>query len=234
MHPFTIPADVSARVAARCGTPHPFAVLDGRRTALVVVDLQVGFMDPAVSHAPCPMAVAIVPKVNRLAAAIRAAGGGVFWVQNTFDERSAREWSVMQDMATPAARARRAAAMSPGTPGHAFWPDLDLQPADAVVPKRRFSAFIEGSSDLPARLRAGGFDTVLITGTVTNVCCESSARDAMMLNFRTVMVSDGCAAVTDAEHAASLCAFHLWFGDVLTVEECIAGFAAGGRQVAAE
>ena len=51
-----------------------------------------------------------------------------------------------------------------------------------------------GTSDLPERLRARGFDTVLITGTVTNVCCESSARDANMTNFRTIMVSDGNAA----------------------------------------
>jgi nicotinamidase-related amidase len=70
---------------------------------------------------------------------------------------------------------------------------------------------------------------VLIAGTVTNVCCESSARDAMMLNFRAVMVSDACAAVTDEEHAASLIAFHLQFGDVLTVSECIDGFAAEAK-----
>ena len=44
-----------------------------------------------------------------------------------------------------------------------------------------------------------------------------------MLNFRTVMVSDGCAAMTDEEHAASLVAFYLQFGDVLTVDECVAG-----------
>ncbi len=49
-------------------------------------------------------------------------------------------------------------------------------------------------------LRAQGFDTVLITGTVTNVCCESSARDAMMLNFKTIFVSDANAAMTDEEH----------------------------------
>ena len=138
----------------------------------------------------------------------------------------------MQDMATPAARARRAAAMSEGTVGNQLWPALDVQPADEVVRKYRYSAFIQGSSDLPARLRARGFDTVLITGTVTSVCCESSARDAMMLNFRTVMVSDGCAAMTDEEHAASLIAFYVQFGDVLTVDECIAGFATEERDAA--
>jgi len=232
MHPFTLPDSIKARVAGRCGTPHPFARLDARRTALVVVDLQNGFMREDVAHAWCPMAEHVVPAVNRLATALRAAGGGVFWIQNTFDARCETEWSVMQDMATPDARARRAAAMSEGTVGNALWPGLDVRPADEVVRKYRYSAFIQGASDLPERLRAGGYDTVLITGTVTNVCCESSARDAMMLNFRTVMVSDGCAALTDAEHSASLIAFYLQFGDVLTTDECIAGFATEERVAA--
>lgn len=236
MHPFTLPDAIQARVAARCGTPHPFARLDPARTALVVVDLQNGFMREDLAHAWCPMAERIVPNVNRLAAALRAAGGAVFWIQNTFDARCESEWSVMQEMATPAARARRAAAMSEGTEGHRLWPALEVRPGDEVVRKYRYSAFIQGASSLPERLRARGLDTALIAGTVTNVCCESSARDAMMLNFRVVMVSDGCAAITDEEHAASLIAFHLQFGDVLTVEECVAGLggAAAAPRVAAE
>ena len=232
MHPFTLPESIQARVAARCGTPHPFARLDPKRTALVVVDLQNGFMREDVAHAWCPMAEHVVPAVNRLAGALRQAGGGVFWIQNTFDARCETEWSVMQEMATPEARARRAASMSEGTTGNALWPLLDVRIGDEVVRKYRYSAFIPSGSDLPERLRARGLDTVLITGTVTNVCCESSARDAMMLNFRTVMVPDGCAAVTDAEHTASLLAFYLQFGDVLTVDDCIAGFATEERVAA--
>jgi nicotinamidase-related amidase len=234
MQAFTSPPHVAARVAARCGTPHPFARLDAQRTALVVIDLQNGFMREDVAHAWCPMAERIVPNVNRLAAALRGAGGAVFWIQNTFDARCETEWSVMQEMATPRARARRAAAMSEGTVGHALWPGLDIRAEDQVVRKYRYSAFIQGASDLPGILRARGLDTVLITGTMTNVCCESSARDAMMLNFRTVMVSDGCATATDEEHAASLVAFHLQFGDVLTVDECIAGFGGFAQGIAAE
>ena len=76
----------------------------------------------------------------------------------------------------------------------------DVQPEDEIVKKYRYSGFLPGTSDLADRLRARGFDTVLITGTVTNVCCESSARDANMMNFRTIMVSDGNAALTQAEH----------------------------------
>ena len=94
-----------------------------------------------------------------------------------------------------------------------------------------YSAFIAGASDLEARLRAQGIDTVLIAGTLTNVCCESSARDAMMLNFRTVMVTDANAAMTDAEHNASLINFYLSFGDVLGTAEIEAGLvpAASSR-----
>jgi ureidoacrylate peracid hydrolase len=56
---------------------------------------------------------------------------------------------------------------------------------------------------------------------VTNVCCESTARDAMMLNFKVVMVSDGNAAVTEDDHNASLRSFYLTFGDVMSTDFAI-------------
>jgi ureidoacrylate peracid hydrolase len=217
----TIPDVVVARVLARRGTLHCLAALDPVRTALVVIDLQRAFMDDSVGHAVIPAARDIVPEVNRLAGAVRAGGGGVFWVKNTHDARCLDEWSVAQEMATPAMRQRRIEAMSEDTPGHALWPTLDVQDEDAVVLKYRFSAFLPGASELPGMLRARGFDTVLIAGTVTNVCCESSARDAMMTNFRTIMLSDANAAATQAEHDASLTAFYNVFGDVMDVDMVI-------------
>ena len=69
---------------------------------------------------------------------------------------------------------------------------------------------------------------MLITGTVTNVCCESSARDAMMTNFKTIMVSDGNAAMTQEEHEAALTAFYNIFGDVMDTDMIIAALARGG------
>ena len=233
MHPLAIPPEIIARVEARCGRAHPFEDLDPSRTAFVVIDLQVGFMDAAISHAFCPMAERIVPSVNRLAGALRAAGGAVFWVQNTHAACDDSEWSVMQRMATPEARARRVAAMTEGAPGHALWPTLDVRPEDERVKKHRFSAFIQGSSELPGRLRARGFDTVLIGGTVTNVCCESSARDAMMTNFRTIMVADCNAANSDAEHNASLASFWNIFGDVMTTDHVIDRLRIGAAGKAA-
>jgi ureidoacrylate peracid hydrolase len=232
MHGVSFPPSIVRRVVARRGTEHVFADLAPRRTALVVIDLQNAFMDDAVGHAVCPAARDIVPNVNRLAGALRSAGGGVFWIKNTFDETCLTEWSVMQDIATPAMRAKRAEAMAEGSRGHELWPTLDVRPDDEILRKYRFSAFLPGASDLPARLRARGFDTVLITGTVTNVCCESSARDAMMTNFRVVMVSDGNAAMTEAEHEASLTAFYLTFGDVMDTDMLVGRLTAGARAAA--
>ncbi len=233
MHPLAVPPEIVAPVGARCGRAHPFEDLDPRRTAFVVIDMQVGFMDPSISHGCRPMAERIVPAVNRLAAVVRETGGGVFWIQNTHDASCDTGWTVMQRMVAPAARGRRNAAMMEGTPGHALWPALDVRPEDEMVLKRRFSAFIQGSSDLPARLGARGCDTVPICGTVTNVCCESSARDATMLDFRTVMVADCNAATSDAEHNASLASFWTIFGDVMTTDHVIERLRLGAAGKAA-
>jgi ureidoacrylate peracid hydrolase len=227
----TIPDAVVERVIARRGVEHCFADLDPARTALIVVDLQHAFMNDDVGHAVVPAARDIVPAVNRLAAALRSGGGAVFWIKNTHDDRCLTEWSVAHEMASPQMRDKRIACMSEGTLGHELWPDLDMRAEDEIVKKYRYSAFLPGASELPGRLRARGFDTVLITGTVTNVCCESSARDAMMTNFRTVMVSDANAASTRDEHNASLTAFYNIFGDVMDTDMVIASLtrAAAAR-----
>ncbi len=218
----TIPDAIVERVIARCGAEHCFADVDPARTALVVIDLQHAFMTDGVGHAVCPAARDIVPAVNRLAAVVRESGGGVFWVQMTHDANCLDEWSVAHEIASPEMREKRIAALSEGGLGHRLWPDLDVRPQDEIVNKYRYSAFMPGTSELPGRLRARGFDTVLITGTLTNVCCESSARDANMTNFRTIMISDGNAAATQEEHDASLSAFYNIFGDVMDTDMIVA------------
>lgn len=222
MHEVSIPQSVVDRVTARRGTAHPFADMDPLKTALVVVDLQNGFMMDGVGHAVCPTARDIVPNVNRLAAAVRATGGKVYWIRNTHYDECLTSWSVLHDYTVPEKRAHRLRSMSEGTLGNELWAELDVKPEDEIVRKTRFSAFIQGSSDLELRLRRAGLDTLLITGTVTNVCCESTARDAMMLNFKAIMITDGNAAANDEEHNASLIAFYNAFGDILSTDETIA------------
>ncbi len=222
MHQVIIPPSVTERVIARRGREHVFADFDPKTTALVVIDLQNAFMLAGVAHSPCAEAIEIVPNVNRLARAMRAAGGAVAWIQTAFTEESLVSWSTMHDMSVPARTKKRSEALTPGSLGYALWSELDALPEDLFVEKLRFSAFIEGSSNLESILRARGIDTLIITGTVTSVCCESTARDAMMRNFKTTMVTDGNAAATDEEHNAALIAFYLTFGDIMPTDMLVA------------
>jgi ureidoacrylate peracid hydrolase len=218
MHKMAIPKSVTERVIARRGGEFVHENLNPRTTALVVVDMQNAFMLQGVAHSLCPMAQEIVPNINRLAEAVRAAGGKVVWIKTTFTEETLRSWSSYYDLSRPEQNAKRAEALSAGSKGHDLWAALDARVDDLHVEKKRFSAFIQGSSNLAEVLRASGIDTVLITGTVTGVCCESTARDAMMLNFKTIMVTDGNAAMTDEDHNASLANFYLTFGDIMPTD----------------
>lgn len=228
MHKIEIPQYIVDRVTKLRGKLHAFDQLIGPSTALLVVDLQNVFMLPPYPT-EVPFAREIVPNVNKLAAATRAAGGAVVWIQMTHDESDQKTWSVFYDNVSSAARRREGLkGLGRGTHGQALHNELDVQPADLKVEKNRFSAFIQGSSDLDKLLKARGIDTVLVTGTVTNTCCESTARDAMMLNYKTVMVSDGNAAVTDDEHNATLANMLRIFGDVMSTDEVIARLVPAG------
>lgn len=232
MHKFSLPEDLVARVTERTGISHPFSTLVPERTALVVIDMQNYFMKQGFMG-EVPKAREIVPGVNRIAAALRQAGGHVVWIKNSTND-TRQSWSTFHDyLLSPEKQNLRYQTLAEEHQGHALWPELDVRDQDATIIKKRFSAFIQGSSGLEDHLRSGGYDTVLISGTATNVCCESSARDAMMLNFRTVMVSDALATYTDDEHAASLNAFYSIFGDVLTIDEAIAALGKGVREKAA-
>jgi ureidoacrylate peracid hydrolase len=222
MHTVSIPQAIADRVLARRGREHVHDNLDPGKTALVVVDMQNAFMLPGVAHTLCPMAERIVPNINRLAGALRETGGTVVFIKTTCTPDTAETWSAYFDLATPERGEKRIAALAAGSRGHQLWSALDVRPQDLIVEKTRFSAFIQGSSDLAQILRERGLDTVIVTGTVTNVCCESTARDAMMLNFKTIMVTDGNAAATDAEHNAALAAFYLSFGDIMSTDMLIA------------
>jgi ureidoacrylate peracid hydrolase len=229
LHRIELPAYVAERVRSRRGGEPAFASITPKRTALVVVDLQNGFMAPG-QPAEMPTARAIVPNVNRLAAATRAAGGAVVWIKNTYDAEAAMTWSVWRGhFATGEWGQRMEQAFTPGDPGYEIYGDLDVQPDDLIIPKRRFSALVQGSSTLDTVLRQKGIDTLLIVGTATNVCCESTIRDGMMMNYKCVMVSDANACRTDEEHNATLATVAILFGDVRSTDEVITMLAQGSN-----
>ena len=221
MHPSTLPADIVERMRQRRGRLHLFDQLQARRTALVVIDMQNAFLRPG-APSETPVARAIVPQINRLAAALRQAGGVVAFAQGSFAPQGPDAWPLFFDhMVNPAYSSAILQALTPGHPDHALWPELDVQPQDLRVRKKRYSAFFPGACSLPEQLRERGIDTVIITGTLTNVCCEASARDAMMADFKTVMVSDANAARSDAEHLGALVSLVQFFADVRSTDEVI-------------
>ena len=222
MHKIALSPDIVARVTRRRGGKlHAYDSLDPATTALVVIDMQNVWVKQGMP-AYSPYCEAIVPNINRLAAATRGAGGKVYWVRAIYGDDAPRTWSAYMDFLDRGQMEDMLQALTDGNEGAALCHDMDIQPEDEITIKRRFSALIQGSSDLGERLTAAGIDTLIVTGTATNVCCESTARDAFMLNYRTLMVSDANATSSDEAHNASLNALFNRFADVFTTDEVVA------------
>lgn len=227
------PQWVVDRVVARQGCLHPYATLAPSRTAFVIIDLQNYYTQPGYLG-ECAQAPSTFGVVNRLAGALRAAGGHVIWVQTSANGAD-QFWSHHHaHMLTPERSARRLRELGSDSEGFKIAAGLQVEAGDEFVTKRCYSALVPGSSRLDDVLKARGVSHVLIGGTVTNVCCESTARDAMMMDYATIMVDDALSAVTPAEHEQSLQNWMLFFGDVLNSEEVITrlqpdavSFAAG-------
>ncbi len=221
MHRISIPQNIVDQVVRARGREHVFDEFNPAKTALLVVDMQNGFMMDGIGHSICPTAREIVPNINRLADSVRSSGGVVVWIQTAATEETLQSWSIRVEMDGTQRTLKRLESLAPGSKGYELWALLNPQAGDLFVQKTRFSAFIQGSSNLEAELRARGIDTVIVTGTVTNICCESTGRDAMMRNFRTIMVTDGNAAMSDELHNASLIAFYVRFGDIMSTDHLI-------------
>ncbi len=221
MHKPAIYPSVIARATERRGGLRIFDSLEIHRTAHIVVDLQNGFMAPG-QVAEIGSARDIVPHVNRISAALRDGGGLVVYIQNTFDAEAIAGWSTyFNHFCTPARRQRMIDTFTPGAFGHDLWAGLDVQPGDLKVRKRRFGAFAPGASDLHAILQDRGIDTLIITGTASQVCCESTARDAMMMNYKVFFIADGNATFNDEEHNATLSAMAHTFCDVIDTDTMV-------------
>lgn len=223
MHDLDVRPHIVDRVMARRGRYHLYERIDPKRAAFVVIDMINMFMEPG-APAEVPASRGIVGNINRLAASLRAMGGRVVWITSPIGAvDGTTEWDKFYKVfVADDVRERTIAASAPGSHGQALWPELKVEPGDLHVPKNRYSALIGGASQLERVLRSFGITTVLIGGTKTNVCCESTARDAMMLDFQVVMVRDCCAALSDEEHLATLETVIQQFGDVMTVDEVLA------------
>ncbi len=215
----------------RAGRFNAYETIEGPKTALVVVDMQDYFVAESFPTSS-PMAKEIAPNINRLAESVRAAGGVVIWVQ-TEAPADPEDWSNRREASSPEVWNFRQTSLAVEGEGFPIYHTCDVRPEDEIAIKYRYSAFIPYPSPLEGILKKRGVDTLLITGVATSTCCESTARDASMWDYRTIMVSDGNADQNEMLHNHSLGKFLGMFGDVQSTDEVIEKLGAAGRTASA-
>jgi len=221
-----------ARVLARDGVEHAFTSFEPGNTALLVIDMQNFYMVEG-NPSFCAPALPLVPIINRLASACRRAGVEVIWVRNVTTPDVFKSWSSFYGRLKPDRLEDRKKNLARDSEGFKLWPELDTRDGDLYVSKTRYSAFIDGASNMRTVLAERAVDTLIMCGIVTNVCVESTARDAMMLNYRVLIAEDACASGSAAGHSAALNTFYTNFGDVQMTDEIIANLG-GEAKAAAE
>ena len=178
-------------------------------TALFVIDMQHDFLDEGTAlhvrsaHAGLAKLAAFVERC-------RARGMPIVFTRHTYHPDHNRiEAQLFPDFA--------ARGLREGTPGWQIPHALAPHAHDIVVDKRRYDAFF--GTKLEEILRAKGVTTVIITGTMTEVCCESTARGAMMRDFEVLFTSDLTFTRDARRHEQTLDVIRTHFGWVKTSEE---------------
>jgi nicotinamidase-related amidase len=180
--------------------------LNRDRAALLVVDMQRFFLDPASSTYTCG-GTAILPNVQKLIAAFRQADRPVIYTRHVHhpDKLDAGImgwwWEGM---------------CLEGSPESEVHDDLAPRPGEKQILKHRYSAFY--NTDLETVLRVLKIEDLVISGIMTNLCCESTARDAYFRDYRIFLPADGTGSVNEDLHLASLMNVAFGFGYVNTVE----------------
>lgn len=201
------------------------------RTALVNVDMQNCFVEG--SPIAAPDGLVVLERINRVAAACRRAGILVIHTSNVF-RADGSNLGVLAEF-DPIVKT---GILNKGSAAAALHQKLVVDIRDILLDKPRFGAF--HGTDLELILRSRGIDTLVITGIATNVCCETTAREAAVRDFRVLFLSDGTAtfSIGDLSAAAlqkATCAtLGKVFAQVLTVDEIIAKIELGVRLVAAQ
>ncbi|MGW7683167.1 isochorismatase family protein [Kribbella sp. NPDC054772] len=211
LHQWTIEAREYARHEARRGKRHAYQELVPERTALVVVDMVSFFVEHD------DYARGIVPNIQALAGNLRSLGGTVAWVLPGRTEIT----PVTVEFLGPEIARMFSESGGTGPLRDRVWREFDVRDEDLIVEKTATSAFFPGRCDLSDLLAERGIDTVLITGTVANVCCESTARDASTVGYRVIMIADANAARRDQDLNATLHTLYRTFADVRPTAEVL-------------
>ena len=189
----------------------------GQKPALIVIDMQNGFCDPdgfmnKIGLDYTTSAEAIEP-ISRLLAAARGASVPIFFTRYSLNADYSDAGLLLELF--PAIK--EAGGMIRGTWDADIVETLAPREGENVVDKTRYSAFYD--TDLERQLRELGVDSLIVCGVTTNICVESTVRDAFFRDIRVIVPSDGTAAVTPELHEGALRDFEYGFGQVATVAE---------------
>jgi ureidoacrylate peracid hydrolase len=194
------------------------------RTALIIVDLQNDFLSPQGAYARgntvSAEALLLPARVAPVAQALKAQGGYVAASQFTLWPDAKGEPMVSPHLLEKRPFLRKG-DFAPDSVGQANVPELN-DCVDLVVCKVAYSAFF--NTQLDWVLRKAGIETVVVCGIVTNGGVASTARDAHLRDYKVMVLSDGCAAFSDALHQASL-ADLASIGKVTTCSEFVSSLA---------
>jgi ureidoacrylate peracid hydrolase len=207
-----------------------FAVIP-ERTALLNIDLQNLFVEGY--QASAPNGLVTLGRINQLAAVCRDAGVLVIHVSHVLRP----DGSNMGVLGELHPEVRAGILRQDGTPA-ALHRDLVVGPSDLLLEKPRYGAF--HGTDLELILRSRTIDTVIIAGIATNICCDTTAREAAVRDFRVLFLSDGTATSgsagisPEAIHSTTLATLHESFGQVLSVDETIGKIRSAGMAAATQ
>lgn len=185
-----------------------------RKTALINVDMQNCFV--AGSPISAPDGLALLERINLLTGICRQAA--ILVIHTAFVlNPDGSNLGILAKTSPPAT----AGILNKGSESAALHPSLRVEPEDVVLEKPRFGAF--HGTNLEQMLREREIDTIIISGIAANVCCETTAREAMVRDFQVLFLSDGTSAVgTDSMTAdelqqATLANMEFLFAQVLTI-----------------
>lgn len=192
-----------------------FFTVDPRRAALIVIDMQNAFVAEGAAF-ETPGARSMLPRLERLIRFAREHSMPIVWTQS--DHRPPYGGLMLRKF--PVILEQR--VLWAGEPSFDMYPNM-LQPSEGVleyrIVKHKFDAFFE--TNLDAILRYHNVTTVIVTGTATNACCESTARTAFMRDYQVAFPSDANATFDAAMHEATLRNIELLFGRVMTSDELL-------------
>lgn len=200
---------------------------DPGRAALLLVDLQRGFVDPTGFVAQQGRDVSAcrhaADHAVALAAAARGCGMPVAWTRHVLRPDYADGGLLVSELRP---RLRELGALRRGTPDVELVADAEVDPRDWIVDKPRYSAFV--GTDLATLLAANGLDTLVICGVTTSMCVESTVRDAAQRDLRCFVVEDAVADFDRPRHEASLAAIRFGFGRVVSDAAIRQAMVVGG------